>query len=218
MDKKFLAILAVVIVGIIGVFLFTRSDTAESPSGSSGGTISNNSKGKLDSSVEVIEYADFQCPACGQFFAIVDSVASKYSDSVKFTFRHYPIDTIHPNARAAHRAAQSAANQGKFFEMHDKLFINQNAWSQLTDPTGVFESYAGELGLDIAVYKVDFAAAATNDIINADTAEGKSKGVSGTPSFFINGVKIENSELNTVEAFSAKIDEALAASKPAPAE
>ena len=215
MDKRFLAILAVIVVGIFGVFLLTRSDTATSPSGESA-SASSHSRGKLDSTVEVVEYADFQCPACGQFFPIVDQVYQTYGNRVKFTFRHFPLDTIHPNARAAHRAAEAAGNQGKFFEMHDLLYKNQSAWVQLSDPTPVFEGYARDLGLDVAVYSKDFSAQATNNVINADLTEGKGKGVDSTPTFYINGVKVTNSELGSVEAFSKKIEEALAASGQTP--
>lgn len=212
MDKKFLIVLVVAILALGGIFVFS-SNKSEAPSTSSTGSVTNHSKGNLNSKVEVIEYADFQCPACGQFFPLTSAIQEKYKDTVKFTYRHFPLDNIHQNARAAARAAEAAGQQGKFFEMHDLLFQNQQSWETTPNPLAIFSSYASKLNLDITAFKAYYASESANASINADLSEGQKKSVTGTPTFFINGKLVSNSELSTLDKFSAQIDEALKNSK-----
>ncbi len=212
MDKRFLGVMGIVIALFIGLMIFGNGGSDDA---GSTGTPSNHARGKLDSKVEVVAYKDFECPPCGQFHPLEEQVYEKYQDKVRFVFKHFPIDTSHPNARAAHRAAEAAGLQGKFFEMADLLFTNQSQWSsQVTaSPQPVFESFATQLALDITKYKADVELESTNSTINADRSEGNDKGVTGTPTFFINGQKVDNGDLSTLESFSAKIDEALAANQ-----
>ena len=208
MDKKFLIVLGVAILALGGIFVYSSSKS-KTPTVTSTASVTNHSTGNLNSKVEVLEYADFQCPACGQFFPITSAVQQKYKDTVKFTFRHFPLDSIHRNARAASRAAEAAGQQGKFFEMHDLLYQNQQAWSDTSDPLTIFSGYAQQLGLDVAAFKVYYAGEAANASINADLQEGQKKGVNGTPTFFIAGKQVDNADISTIDKFSAKIDEAL---------
>lgn len=209
MDKRFGIILLSVVAVIFGVFYFTKDngDSAQN-NNSNGASVSNHTKGT--GKIQLIEYGDFECSACGQFYPLVEEVFKKYSDKITFVFRHYPIDTIHRNARAAHRSAEAAGLQGKFFEMYDELYKNQSSWSSSNNPVPVFENYATNLGLDMAKFKSDFASSSVNDTINADLSEGKSKySVDSTPTFILNGEKLKNTDVGSIEAFSAKIDEAL---------
>ena len=119
------------------------------------------------------------------------------------------MDSIHPNARAAHRAGEAASNQGKFWEMHDLLYENQQSWTNLSNVTSVFEGYAQQLELNMEQYKADVAKASTNDIINADITEGQKLKVTSTPTFFINGVRIEENPRD-VAGFAKLIDKAIA--------
>ena len=211
MDKRFGLILLTVVVLIGGIFFFTRNDS--STSNSSSGTTSNHTAGAGTANVELIEYGDFQCPACSSFFQIVEQVRETYGDKIKFTFRNFPLVAIHKNAMASHRAAEAAEAQGKFFEMYEMLYQNQSSWSSLSSPVALFENYASTLNLDLARFKADFASEATNDVINADVAEGKDKyKVDSTPTFILNGQKLDSSEIGSLEQFSKKIDEAIAAS------
>jgi protein-disulfide isomerase len=207
-DKKFLIVLGVAILALGGIFVYSSSKSEKTDTGTVG-TVTNHSTGKLDSKVEVLEYADFQCPACGQFFPLVNAVKEQYKDRVKFTYRHFPLDSIHQNARAAARAAEAASQQGKFWEMHDLLYQNQQAWESTSDPLTVFTGYASQLALDTEAFKAYYVSESANASINADLKEGQSKGVNGTPTFFIAGVKVENDDLSTLEKFSAEIDKAL---------
>lgn len=209
MDRRFIIILAVIILGFIGFIGFNNLNKEDEAVIS--GT-SNHSRGNIDSNVELVAYKDFECPPCGQFHPIEEQLYEQFKDRVKFTFKHFPIDTLHPNARAAHRAAEAAGLQGKFFEMQNLLYDGQRQWSsQVTNnPQTVFEQYAQQLGLDLEKFKADVVLDSTNKTINADISTGKQIGVNGTPSFFINGTQVNTGEINSLEEFAKKIEEALA--------
>lgn len=213
MDKRFLLILGV-IVAIFGGILFMNSrDTA---------TVSadptNNVAGNLDSKVTMLEYGDFQCPACAAYAPTVKAVQDKYADRVKFQFRNLPLPSLHPNAIGAARAAEAASLQGKFWEMHDMLYLQSNwqVWTTATDPNSSFENYARQLSLDITKFKTDFKSEAVNATINADIAEFDKTGAEkATPTYFVNGKQIELKDLSdekgpSVDKFSAVLDKALA--------
>lgn len=209
MDKRFVVSLLLIATLIGGVFLFTKD---KSNSTSSSASVSNHSSGGATAQVELVEYGDFECPACGSFFPLVEEIRAKYGDKLKFTFRNFPLITIHKNAMAAHRTAEAAAAQNKFFEMYELLYQNQTSWKSLTNPVPTFETYAESLGLDIAKFRIDFASEATNNVIQADIAEGKSKyKANSTPTFVLNGQKLDNTQIGSLELFSKKIDEAIAA-------
>lgn len=215
MDRKFLIILAVAVVGLVGIFVYSsnkNSKNSDANTSSSTASVSNHSKGANTKNVELLAYGDFQCPACAQFYPIEKQVVDKYINDIKFTFRHYPLDSIHPNARAAHRAAEAAGLQGKFFEMHDLLYEKNQEWVNLTSPQTTFEQYAVSLSLNLDKFKTDYASESVNATINADKKEGNSKQITGTPTYFINGKKIDNGDISSVEAFSKQIDEAIKAS------
>lgn len=213
MDKRFLAILGVIVV-IFGsiIFLNSKSNTALV------GTPTNNVSGKLDSKVTLVEYGDFQCPACQTYSSTVETVRTKYADRVKFQFRNYPISSLHPNAIGAARAAEAAALQGKFWEMHNLLYQESNwsVWTNATDPNPNFESYARQLNLDISKFKTDFKSEKVNATINADIAEFDKTGAEkATPTYFLNGKKVALADLYdatgpSVAKFSALLDKALA--------
>lgn len=215
MDRKFLIILGVVIVALFGLFFFTgnKNDSANTSQTSNNATVSNHSIGGNKKNVELLVYGDFQCPVCSQFYAVEKQIMEAYGDDIKFTFRHFPLDTIHPNARGASRAAEAAGKQGKFFEMHDLLYENQEAWSGSSNAKTIFDQYAKQIGLDINKFSEDYASELTNSTINADRNEGNSKGVEGTPTYFINGRKLDNTELSSVESFKKVIEAEIAKAK-----
>ena len=135
-------------------------------------------------------------------------IKEKYKDKIKIQIKHLPIATSHPFAKMAAGYAEAAAKQGKFFEMHDKIFEGQVIW-QTTDPKKYFNQYAEDLGLDMEKLQADVASSEVTAIINADSDEAKSIGATGTPTFALNGKKIENPD-NSVDAISKVIDDALA--------
>jgi len=206
--KKFL-IIVLVAVAVIGGGAMLKKD---SKSNTTTASPTNHTFGSGSTGVVLKEYGDFQCPGCGAFFPIVKEVKEKYKDKITFQYVHFPLSQIHQNALSAHRAAEAAGNQGKFWEMHDLLYNNQNTWKSSTLVSRDFESYAQQLGLDMTKYKTDYASAQTNNIIQADIKTGQDLKVTGTPTFFIDGKQVEdNNSISTVATFSAAIDAAIAA-------
>lgn len=211
--KRFWIILAVVVAGLIALFVLTKPKDGNNPNATFNGDAKqiqqdDHAKYGKDKKVTLIEYGDFQCPTCGSYYPLVKQVAEQYKDQVNFVFRHFPIISSHPNAFAAARAAEAASNQGKFWEMHDKLFETQQAWGQTAaNQQSLFESYAEELGLNMEQFKQDYASQAVADRINRDVSSAKQFGISGTPTFILNGEKIQNPA--DVEAFSKLLNDAI---------
>lgn len=205
MNNRFLLILAAIIVVLGGIFFFTREDESAT---NTAATPSNHVYGKADSTVTLVEYGDFECPACAAYFPIVQQVKANYEDKIAFQFRHFPLVQIHPNAMIAARAAEAAGKQDKFWEMHDLLYQQQSTWAKSQNASAIFEDYATQLGLNVDQFKADVAAQATLDTINADVREGQAAGVSATPTFVLNGKKLEGLQ-PTYESISKAIDEAL---------
>jgi len=207
MDKRFLGFLAVLALVLGGIFFFFNTDKASAPDQKSSATsgLTNHVTGKGTTGVKLVEYGDFQCPACAAYEPAVAQVRQKYGDQITFQFRNFPLTQIHPNAIASARAAEAADIQGKYWEMHDLLYQNQKEWEAVTDTVTVFNQYATQLGLDVNKFKSDFKSSAINDRVQNDLKEGLRLEVSSTPTFFLNGKKISNPN-PTLEAFSKIID------------
>lgn len=158
------------------------------------GNIADHVFGNKDAKVRIIEYGDFQCPGCGRAYPILKAVSEKYKDDVAFIFRNFPLP-IHGNARAAAAAAEAAGLQGKYWEMHDKLYSAQNEWSELSGSMrlDIFAGYAETLGVDRAKFLTDIEDGQLEKKINFDKALGAKAGVTGTPSIFVNGKAADQS-------------------------
>ncbi len=210
MSKSFWAVIAAIVLIFVGIYVFTGNKDSKSSktSNSSSASVSNHTVGKGTTGVTLVEYGDFQCPYCGQYYPILKQVQTKYNDQITFQFRHFPLTSVHQNAFAASRAAEAAGLQGKFWEMYDQLYPNQQAWSATSDPSSYFENYARIIGLDVAKFKKDYASTVVNDTINADMAAGTKLGITGTPTFYLNGKKIDVTQ--SVDDFSKQIDAAIA--------
>lgn len=158
------------------------------------GDIADHVTGNTSGKVTFIEYGDFQCPSCEGAYPNVKTLISTYGDKVTFIFRNFPLTTIHPNARAAAAVAEAAGLQGKYWEMHDALYDNQNDWSSLdaTKRTTVFAGFAQQLGLDMNRYNADLTGKAVDQKISFDQALGKKLGIHATPTFFINGTQLDD--------------------------
>ena len=197
-----------IIIGLIVVLLAaTYAYSAhEGKKANEGVSIEVHVEGNQDAETVLVEYSDFQCPACAQFYPYVKEILEEHGDSLRFEYRHFPLLTIHPHAVPAAKAAEAAGQQGKFFEMHDMLFENQPEWSKSTAPRQYFERYAEELGLDVARFKQHMNASLIEDAIDASFDEARSYGFTGTPSFLLNG---EPMEFTTFEEFHAQIEAAV---------
>jgi protein-disulfide isomerase len=212
MEKKTWIIFGAVIVAFIGIiFAFNQSgqssqtkiDVADTNIGqiikpsAQDGKIGDHVFGKADSKVVLIEYGDYQCNACAYAFPRINAIAEEYKDHVAFVFRNYPIPQSHPNALTAATVAEAAGLQGKFYEMHDALYENQEAWisssidNRLTD----LFNLAASIGIDKKQLEKDVKSEETkkrlNQKINFDIATAKKFDIQGTPSFYLNGKEVD---------------------------
>jgi protein-disulfide isomerase len=120
----------------------------------SGISLNDNSKGNSESSVVLVEYSDFQCPACGAYYPLLKALVEEFGSEIRFVYRHFPL-AQHQHAELAGRAAEAAGKQGKFWEMHDLIFENQQSWTNLRNSEEVFTHYAVQLDLDMEKFKAD---------------------------------------------------------------
>ncbi len=148
-------------------------------------------KGSKEPKATLVEYSDFQCPACGAYYPLIEETFAEYKDKISFTYRHFPLPN-HKNALPAAYAGEAAGNQGKFWEMADMIFKNQTEWSESTTAVAIFEGYAQKLGLDMSQYKTDVKSDAVKTRVNRDLQSGKTSSINQTPTFFLNGKKIQN--------------------------
>jgi protein-disulfide isomerase len=208
MNKQFAAIIAVVIIGMVGIFALTSNKTSAPSGGNNSSTSgSNHVVGAGKKNVTLIEYGDLQCPACKSYYPLVKEIKNTYGDDIKFQFKHFPLVQIHRHAMIAARAAEAAGNQGKFWEMHDLMYENQDTWSPSQDPTSTFEGYASQLGLKLDQFKTDMTSEAVASAINADIKAGQALKANSTPTFVINGKKVEKNP-QSLDEFKKLIDDA----------
>src|SRR3989338_153669 len=164
--------------------------------------------GTKDAKVNVVEFGDFQCPACAYANPIVQQLIKFYKDNpnVNFVFRHFPLPQ-HSNAMISAEAVESAGAQGKFWEMLDLVYSGQNEWSGNPKALDVFVGYAQKLGLDTKVFADSISQKKFQNVITKDRSDGQALGVNSTPTFFINGEKLVG--IPGSEEFKKKIDEKL---------
>lgn len=168
--------------------------------------------GSEDAPITIVEYTDFQCPFCQRHAAqTFPQLQEKYIDTgiVRYVFKDFPLQSIHPEATIAAEAARCAGDQGAWLEMHDVLFGSQGEWSGRSDILTLFNSYAADLGLDTAVFQACVESRQYTDAVEADLQEGISLGVQGTPSFFFNGYFLSGAQ--PFEVFEQAIDQLLEA-------
>lgn len=216
MSKQFLAIIAVVVVLLGGVFLATNKDSDTSGSSKGSAKPTSHIEGSTSTGVKLVEYGDYECPYCGGYYPYVKQAVEAYKDKIQFQFRNLPLTSLHKNAFAGARAAEAASLQGKFWEMHDKLYENQDpkgktGWVASEDPLNdYFVTYATQLGLDITKFKTDFGSSAVNSTINADLDEFKKTGLEqSTPTFILDGKHITPGY--SVKEFTQAFDAAIKA-------
>ena len=229
MNKVGWIIFSVVVVGLLaGLVIWTRStnptvdvsnidSNAILAASAESGNIADHVEGKADSKVILVEYGDFQCPSCGGAYPNVKTLMDEYGDRIALVFRNFPLTSIHPNARAAAAAAEAAGLQGKYWEMHDLLYGEQNSWSSLDASKRVdaFVAFANRLSLDSTKFKADLSNADVNTKIAFDISLGKAKSVSATPTFLLNGEKLDEKTAGGIvqgdlTAVKAKLDALLA--------
>jgi protein-disulfide isomerase len=159
-------------------------------------TAEDHSVGKEDAPVTLVEYSDFQCPACASYHPLVKQLIKELSTStLRFVARHFPLP-MHENAEEAARAAEAAGKQNKYWEMHDLLFERQNFWEQETNPDQKFLSYAELLGLNTTTFVADYNSSDVKSRIQRVVIGGEAAGVDRTPLFFLNGQRVTDLPTN----------------------
>lgn len=144
-------------------------------------------RGNPQAKVQLVEFADIQCPACATYAPDIDKFVTDYAQEISYVYKHYPLPQ-HLNAIISAQAAQAAGLQGKFFELQSLLFAKQSNWSGQTDPMSMFLNYAKQVNLDLTKFQSDINSQPVKDAITNDTADGNTLGVDSTPTVLINGV------------------------------
>jgi protein-disulfide isomerase len=201
----FILIIALIIWGMIAA---ARKNSREELNLKLLGQVSSNDwvVGNASSTVTIIEYSDFQCPACATYYPLVKRVVDGNIDKIRFVYRHFPLPQ-HQNAMPAAQASEAAGNQGKFWEMYDMIFSTHDEWENATNTKEVLSNYANSLGIDIKRYAIDVDSKEVKDKISLQLKDGENAGINATPTFFINGKKINNPE--SYEEFTRLINESL---------
>ena len=148
-------------------------------------------KGNRDAKVVLIEYSDFQCPACAFYYPLLKKFSDEFGDKLAIAYRHFPLPN-HQNAKSAAYAAEAAGRQEKFWEMHDLIFDNQKDWKDKRSADEVFTNYAQTLNLNLDRFKLDFTSKEIRKKIEAAYQNSVSLGLNSTPTFFLNCKKISN--------------------------
>ncbi len=193
-----------IVIGVIALVLFGGSiwfGSNAAKQNNEGVVVKSHIKGSTEAKVTLVEFSDLQCPACASFQPFVKDLTDQYGDKLSFEYKHFPLP-IHPFAIQAAVAAEAAGQQDKFFEFHDKLFENQTTWSNSATPQVFFMQYAEELELDMDKFKRHMRSSVLKDNVEAQFTEGKNAGVTGTPTFFLNGEKMD---FKTYEEFITQI-------------
>ena len=211
--KTWIIFAAICVVLFGGLVLWSSRDkidvskvdaNAIQPATKNSGNIADHVYGKESSKVVLFEYGDFQCPGCGAAHPTVKTVTQKYKEQMAFVFRNFPLTTIHPNARAAAAAVEAAGLSGKYWQMHNIVYENQSAWSEASanDRTQLFTQYAVNAGVEADTFTKTLTdkSAQINRKIDFDRAIGSKIGVNATPTFYLNGKKLEQNQYDSVEA------------------
>ncbi len=158
----------------------------------------------IDAKVTLVKYSDYQCPACKYFVPFEEKLKEDFGDDINIVVKNFPL-SMHPYAHVAGRSAEAARKQGKYQEMHDMIFDGQEQWSR-GNAEATFIGYARALNMNVEQFQQDMNSADMNRIVMSDRREGLELGVGSTPTFFINGDKIENNP-STYPAFKALVED-----------
>lgn len=188
-------ILGTIILIVAVAFFFSK------PQAQTGGTAVDQTQllngathtfGPDQAKVTVVEFGDFQCPSCKVAEPMVQQLKKDYADSVKFVFRQFPLDSIHPNAHLAAQASEAAGDQGKFWEFHDVLYEKQEEWADIADKQKLLEKfgeYAAQLQIDKASFLEKIESQEVADRVKNDIDLGTNLQVNSTPTFYVNGTQ-----------------------------
>ena len=166
--------------------------------------------GPADAAVTLEEFGDFQCPPCGRLSEPINQLQKQHN--LRLIFRQFPL-AIHAHAKEAACAAEAAARQGRFWQMHDLLYREQAVWSNSTDARALFSAYAGMLQLDLGRFKADMDSSEVQERVERDQHRGAAFGVKNTPTIFLNNEALQPNQMSTAE-LPGVIEAALKKAKP----
>jgi len=197
--KRYLPFLIVALVALItvgtGLALYRAHRVPAPTAANDSGASALHIKGDAKALVTLEEFGDFECPPCAKMSEALHQLEKDYHGKLRIIFRHFPL-AMHPHAREAAAASEAAHLQGKFWEMHDLLYKEQAVWSKAADVPALFNSYAVKLGLDLERFKKDMQNPETAARVTKDNEEGKSRGVTSTPTIFINNTALPPTSTN----------------------
>jgi protein-disulfide isomerase len=212
-------ILIVLIGSFVGLAIYSNSSNAAidvskidtnaiQTASADNGNIADHVYGNANAKVTLIEYGDFQCSGCGYEHPKIKVIIEKYAKQIRFVFRNYPLTTAHPNAMAAASAVEAAGLQGKYWEMHNKIYESQADWESLdgTERTDTFVAFAKSLGINTSKFTTDMASSSVSSKIAFDQALGIKIGISETPTFYLNGTKLSSDIWGDSTKLTAAID------------
>ncbi len=193
--KRILLWFIVIIIVISSVWALTKLQERYPQTSSTTSTVDSISpsdwvEGNKDAKTTLIEYGDFQCPACGVYYPWVKKLVDDNGKMFQFVYRYFPLQQ-HAQAKDAAYAAQAAGKQGKFWEMHGMLYEHQNDWSGANNAKDIFEGYAKTLNLNIGQFDQDRDSQDTKNAVEKDYQSGVKAGVNSTPTFYLNNKKIQ---------------------------
>ncbi len=195
--KLFLGlILATVLIVVIGVVAYSRPEPVLKKEEMI--TSTSHTRGNKDAKNYLVEFSDYQCPACGAFKPLVDQIVEKYKDKLLFAYRNFPL-AQHEFAESAAEVAEAAGEQGKYWQMHDYLFANQ---ANLSDE--IYQTGAQKIGLDMDKFNEALKSGKFKSLIQDDISYGVAHGVNSTPTFFLNGRKLSLFNQSDLETEVAK--------------
>ena len=186
---------ALVLLVAVLIFVLVRQDSPAPPTSTDGPKVIRESSQVLDEggedAVTVVEFLDFECEACGAFYPVVEELRKEFEGEITYVVRYFPLQG-HFNSKNAAIAAEAAAQQGQFEDMYHQLFESQAEWGEAKDSRAdLFRGFAEEIGLDMAAFDAAVADPATAERVEVDVNEGLALGVTGTPTFFVDGEMVQ---------------------------
>lgn len=214
-ESKILWIIGIATVAIIGIGAYFLSRPPKPQSETASNKVDEKLLMRPDSNIKkapsekaiLVEFGDFQCPACASYAPVVNQVLVEFKDELTFVARHFPLDQ-HKNALPSAYAAEAAGKQGKFWEMYDLLYKKQNDWAISGSVMKIFEGYAKDLGLDVDRFKKDVESKEIKDKVQSDYSDGVTLGVNSTPTFYLNAEKL--TAPRSVDEFKSLVQAAIA--------
>ena len=216
--KAWIIFVAVCVVLFGGLVVWSQKDRADvskidtsaiQPARDVSGNIGDHIFGNKDAKVVIIEYGDYQCPGCASLYLNMTTATEKYKDYIAFIFRNFPLTNAHPNARAAAAAAEAAGFEGKYWEMYNLLYENQDEWSgsSTSERASIFKRYAQTIGIDSSKFEETLTdkSSVINQKISFDQALGAKDKVDGTPTVYMNGKKMDSNNFPSAEKLEAAI-------------